>query len=64
LWISVLKKEKNLIKLTNEIYNFNEGFSCKNKTFRVFAKVELLSRSEVSKKIWARRRELVEVKRL
>jgi hypothetical protein len=40
----------------------HEGVSYKNKTFKVFAKVELLSRSEISKSIWARRKELARVK--
>ena len=39
----------------------HERFYCKNKTFKVFAKVELLSRSEISKRIWARRKELAGV---
>jgi hypothetical protein len=30
----------------------HEGVSCKNKTFKVFTKVELVPRSEISKKIW------------
>jgi len=34
---------------------------CKNKTFKVFTKVKLLSRSEVSKNIWERRREIAKV---
>jgi site-specific DNA recombinase len=40
----------------------HERVSYKNKTFKVFAKVELLSRSEISKSIWARRKELARVK--
>jgi len=36
----------------------HEGISCKNKTFKVFTKVELLPRSEISKRIWARRKRI------
>jgi hypothetical protein len=34
---------------------------CVQKSFKVFTKVELLPRNEVSKKIWERRRELAKV---
>jgi len=45
----------------NEVYYFHKRTSCKEESFRVFTKVELLSRSEVSKKVWEGRRELAKV---
>jgi len=58
--LKVINKNAKGYKLSSFCFK-REGISCKNKTFKVFIKVELLPRSEVSKRIWARRRELAEV---
>jgi site-specific DNA recombinase len=58
--LKVINKNVKEYELSSFCFK-HEGISCKNKTFKVFTKVELLSRSEVSKRIWARRRELAGV---
>jgi hypothetical protein len=59
--LKVINKNVKEYELSSFCFK-HEGICCKNKTFKVFAKVELLSRSEVSKKVWAKRKELAGVK--
>jgi hypothetical protein len=59
--LKVINKNVKEYELSSFCFK-HERFSCKNKTFKVFAKVELLSRSEVSKRVWTKRKELAGVK--
>jgi DNA repair exonuclease SbcCD ATPase subunit len=58
--LKVINKNAKEYELTSFCFK-HEGISCKNKNFKVFTKVELLPRSEISKRIWARRKELAGV---
>jgi len=59
--LKVINKNVEKHELIPSLCFKHEGICYKNKTFKVFTKVKLLSRSEVSKNVWERRREIAKV---